>query len=248
MHRIEIIKVKGNKHPFLFVNQYQFYYNYNTNTNIHWQCKNYKKWKCKSRAITNSIETNAILIDGNFGHTCIPNLQSNIPMPTTPTSMPYYSDPTAATHGTPPLTTSVSVAATPSISSLINSEDPNMLKARVSDGNLNEVCVSREMLCNENSPILSDSTDAHEMSKDYCNGEIVDEEKQPYTYDKKPVTPTTTTSTTSGGFYDSNKNKISSITIRKNGGDICGIKQTIFNQHTTNFTVCFSDSSKPLNV
>uniref|UniRef100_A0A914PLV6 Uncharacterized protein n=1 Tax=Panagrolaimus davidi TaxID=227884 RepID=A0A914PLV6_9BILA len=43
-----------------------------------------------------------------------------------------------------------------------------------------------KMLCNENSPILYDSTNAHEMSKDYCIGKLVDEEKQPYTYDKKP--------------------------------------------------------------
>uniref|UniRef100_A0A914P0E9 Uncharacterized protein n=1 Tax=Panagrolaimus davidi TaxID=227884 RepID=A0A914P0E9_9BILA len=59
----------------------------------------------------------------NDDHTCIPNLQSTIPIPTTPTSMPYYSDPTAAAaYGAPPLTTSVSVAATPSVSSVINSE------------------------------------------------------------------------------------------------------------------------------
>uniref|UniRef100_A0A914Y5Y6 Cytochrome b5 n=1 Tax=Panagrolaimus superbus TaxID=310955 RepID=A0A914Y5Y6_9BILA len=43
------------------------------------------------------------------------------------------------------------------------------------------------------------STDAREMSKDYYIGDIVDEEKQTYTYDKKPIAPTTTT-TTSGGF------------------------------------------------
>uniref|UniRef100_A0A914R0V6 Endonuclease/exonuclease/phosphatase domain-containing protein n=1 Tax=Panagrolaimus davidi TaxID=227884 RepID=A0A914R0V6_9BILA len=65
----------------------------------------------------------------NDDHTCIPNSQLNNPMPTTPTSMPYYSDPTAATYGTPPLTTSVSTAAMPSVSSLINSENLNMIKA-----------------------------------------------------------------------------------------------------------------------
>uniref|UniRef100_A0A914QYX1 FLYWCH-type domain-containing protein n=1 Tax=Panagrolaimus davidi TaxID=227884 RepID=A0A914QYX1_9BILA len=156
MHRIEIKKVKGNKNPRLFVNQYEFYFNNKTNTNIHWQCKNYKKCKCNGRAITNSILPNAILIK-NDGHTCIPNLQSTIPLPTTPTSVPYYSDPTAAVYDASPLTTSVSVAATPSISPLINSEeDPNMLKARVFVGNLNEVCASREMLCNKNSPISYD--------------------------------------------------------------------------------------------
>uniref|UniRef100_A0AC35GQ46 Uncharacterized protein n=1 Tax=Panagrolaimus sp. PS1159 TaxID=55785 RepID=A0AC35GQ46_9BILA len=128
----------------------------------------------KARAITNSIQTNAILIGGNSKHTCIPNLQSNIPMPTTPTSIPYYSDPTAAAYDAPPLTNSVSTAATPSVSSHAYSNDPSMIKDQVFAGNLNEVCVSREMLCNENSPILCDSTDAHEMSKDYCNGEIVD--------------------------------------------------------------------------
>uniref|UniRef100_A0A914PP50 FLYWCH-type domain-containing protein n=1 Tax=Panagrolaimus davidi TaxID=227884 RepID=A0A914PP50_9BILA len=138
MHRIEIIKVKEK------------------NGIYYWQCKNYKKCKCNGRAITNSIQPNAILIGGNFDHTCIPNLQSNIPMPTTPTSMPYYSDPITAAYGTPPLTTSVSVAATPSISSLINSEDPNMLKARVFVGNLNASLDSREMLCNENLPISYD--------------------------------------------------------------------------------------------
>uniref|UniRef100_A0AC35EZ40 Uncharacterized protein n=1 Tax=Panagrolaimus sp. PS1159 TaxID=55785 RepID=A0AC35EZ40_9BILA len=125
-------------------------------------------------AYTNSIGTNAILIDidKNSNRTCIPYLQSTIPMPTTPTSMPYYSDPiAAAAYSTPPLTTSVSVAATPSMSSLIDSEDP---EDQVFVGNMNEVCGSREMLCNENSPILYDSTDAHEMSKDYCIGEIVD--------------------------------------------------------------------------
>uniref|UniRef100_A0A914NZJ1 C2H2-type domain-containing protein n=1 Tax=Panagrolaimus davidi TaxID=227884 RepID=A0A914NZJ1_9BILA len=53
----------------------------------------------------------------NDDHNCIPNLQLNNPMTTTPTSMSYYSDPIVATHGTPPLTTSVSVAATPSVSS-----------------------------------------------------------------------------------------------------------------------------------
>uniref|UniRef100_A0A914PH92 FLYWCH-type domain-containing protein n=1 Tax=Panagrolaimus davidi TaxID=227884 RepID=A0A914PH92_9BILA len=155
MHRIEIKKVKGNKNPFLFVNQYQFYYcNSDKNkTKYFWKCK---KYNCKGIAHTNSIETNAILIK-NDGHNCIPNLQSNIPMPTTPSSMPYYSDSTAAAaYGTPPLTNSVSVAATPSVSSLIESENPNMLKARVSVGNLNASRDSREMLCNENSPILYD--------------------------------------------------------------------------------------------
>uniref|UniRef100_A0A914Q9C6 Uncharacterized protein n=1 Tax=Panagrolaimus davidi TaxID=227884 RepID=A0A914Q9C6_9BILA len=132
----------------------------------------------------------------NDDHACISNLQLDIPVPTTPTSMPYYSVSTAAAYSTPPLTTSVSTAATPSISPLINSEeDPNMLKARVFVGNLNEVCASREMLCNENSPILYDSTDVHEMSKDYCIGKIINEEKQTYTYDKEPISPTTTTST-----------------------------------------------------
>uniref|UniRef100_A0AC34FAC2 Cytochrome b5 heme-binding domain-containing protein n=1 Tax=Panagrolaimus sp. ES5 TaxID=591445 RepID=A0AC34FAC2_9BILA len=43
------------------------------------------------------------------------------------------------------------------------------------------------------------STDAREMSKDYYIGDIIDEEKQTYTYDKKPIAPTTT-KTTSGGF------------------------------------------------
>uniref|UniRef100_A0AC35GIQ2 Uncharacterized protein n=1 Tax=Panagrolaimus sp. PS1159 TaxID=55785 RepID=A0AC35GIQ2_9BILA len=37
-------------------------------------------------------------------HTFIPNLQSNIPMPTTPASMPYDSDLTAAAYITPPFT------------------------------------------------------------------------------------------------------------------------------------------------
>uniref|UniRef100_A0A914Q323 RRM domain-containing protein n=1 Tax=Panagrolaimus davidi TaxID=227884 RepID=A0A914Q323_9BILA len=82
----------------------------------------------------------------NDDHTCIPNLQLNIPRPKIPTTMPYYSDPTAAAYGAPPLTTSVSTAATPSVSSLINSEDPNMLKARVFVGNLNTFHVSREDL------------------------------------------------------------------------------------------------------
>uniref|UniRef100_A0A914PYJ0 Uncharacterized protein n=1 Tax=Panagrolaimus davidi TaxID=227884 RepID=A0A914PYJ0_9BILA len=253
----------------------------------------------------------------NDDHTCIPNLQLNIPMPTIPTTMPYYSDPTTAAYDTSPLTTFVSTAATPSVSSFIDSKDPSMVKARVfvaklnascdsremlcsenspilydrvlvkdlpqleliviyyvtigiialifihiahypgedtkyytcvpaeddkqvtnastpvapaaadlpprpptaaenkpldvkarvSDGNLNEVCVSREMLCNENSPISYDSTDAHEMSKDYCKREIVNEEKQ--TYDKKPISPTTTTSTTSGSFNGSYNNTTS---------------------------------------
>uniref|UniRef100_A0A914PIH1 FLYWCH-type domain-containing protein n=1 Tax=Panagrolaimus davidi TaxID=227884 RepID=A0A914PIH1_9BILA len=128
MDQIEIEIVKRSEgNPFLFVNQYKFYYcySYKTNTNIHWQCKNFKKLKCKGTAITNSIESNAILISGIPKHkrTCIPNLQSNVPMPTAPTSMPYYSDPIAATT-----TTSVSTAATPSVSSFIDSEDPNMLK------------------------------------------------------------------------------------------------------------------------
>uniref|UniRef100_A0A914P359 RRM domain-containing protein n=1 Tax=Panagrolaimus davidi TaxID=227884 RepID=A0A914P359_9BILA len=82
----------------------------------------------------------------NDDHTCIPNLQLNIPMPTTPTSMPSYSDSTAAAYGTPPLTTSVSTAAagTPSVSSLINSEDPSI--GRVFVGNLKKTHVSREDL------------------------------------------------------------------------------------------------------
>uniref|UniRef100_A0AC35ESS3 RRM domain-containing protein n=1 Tax=Panagrolaimus sp. PS1159 TaxID=55785 RepID=A0AC35ESS3_9BILA len=84
----------------------------------------------------------------NDDHACIPNLQLNIPRPTTPTSMPYYSDSTATAYDAPPLTTSVPVAAaeTPSISSLINSEDPCMLKSRVIVGNLNTFRVSREDL------------------------------------------------------------------------------------------------------
>uniref|UniRef100_A0A914QDL9 RRM domain-containing protein n=1 Tax=Panagrolaimus davidi TaxID=227884 RepID=A0A914QDL9_9BILA len=82
----------------------------------------------------------------NDDHTCIPNLQLDIPVPTTPTLMPYYSDPITAAYGTPPLTTSVSVSATPSISSLINSKDHCMLKARVFVGNLNAFRVSREDL------------------------------------------------------------------------------------------------------
>uniref|UniRef100_A0A914PQK6 C2H2-type domain-containing protein n=1 Tax=Panagrolaimus davidi TaxID=227884 RepID=A0A914PQK6_9BILA len=108
---------------------------------------------------------------------------------------------------------------------------------------------SREMLCNENSPVLYDSTDAHEMSKDYCIGKIVDEEKETYTYDKKPVSPTTTTSTTSGGFIGLNK-KISANTIKIKRGNVKHVKQsnkqTTFNQHTTNFIICSSDSLKPL--
>uniref|UniRef100_A0A914Q3D8 RRM domain-containing protein n=1 Tax=Panagrolaimus davidi TaxID=227884 RepID=A0A914Q3D8_9BILA len=80
----------------------------------------------------------------NDDYTCIPQL--NIPVPTTPTTMPYFSDPpAAAAYGAPPLTTSVSTAATPSVSSLINSKDPSMFKARVFVGNLN-ACVSREDL------------------------------------------------------------------------------------------------------
>uniref|UniRef100_A0A914PF04 RRM domain-containing protein n=1 Tax=Panagrolaimus davidi TaxID=227884 RepID=A0A914PF04_9BILA len=86
----------------------------------------------------------------NNDHTCIPNLQLNIPLPTTPTTMPYYSNPAAATYGAPPGTPYVvcwgETAGTPSVSSLINSEDPSMMKARVFVGNLNEVCVSREDL------------------------------------------------------------------------------------------------------
>uniref|UniRef100_A0AC35FCD4 FLYWCH-type domain-containing protein n=1 Tax=Panagrolaimus sp. PS1159 TaxID=55785 RepID=A0AC35FCD4_9BILA len=179
MHPIEIkiekVKSKGNKPTTnlrLFVNQYEFYFNKETNTKIYWQCVNHKDYKCKGTAHTNSIKTNAILTGGNFDHTCIPNLQSTIPMPTTPTSMPYYSDPTAAVYGTPPLTTSVSTTATPSVSSLNDSEDPSMIKDQVFVPNLNASRDSREMLCNENSPILYVSTDAHEMSKDCCIGEI----------------------------------------------------------------------------
>uniref|UniRef100_A0A914PVE6 Uncharacterized protein n=1 Tax=Panagrolaimus davidi TaxID=227884 RepID=A0A914PVE6_9BILA len=75
----------------------------------------------------------------NDDHYCIPNLQLDNPMPTTPTSMPYYSDPiTAATYGTPPLTTSASTAATPSVSSLINSEEDLKLDVKLLNiGHLN---------------------------------------------------------------------------------------------------------------
>jgi RNA recognition motif-containing protein len=77
------------------------------------------------------------------------NLTGSIPMATTPTTMPYYTDPTAAAaYGAPPLTTPVSAAAagTPSVSSHTNSKDPSMVKARVFVGNLNTFRVSREDL------------------------------------------------------------------------------------------------------
>uniref|UniRef100_A0A914Q9E9 RRM domain-containing protein n=1 Tax=Panagrolaimus davidi TaxID=227884 RepID=A0A914Q9E9_9BILA len=142
MHPVQIKIVKRSKgNPYLFVNQYRYYYNKKRKTKHHWQCMNNWNFKCKGTAITNSIQTNAVLIGGNSDHTCIPHLQSTIPMSTTPTSMPYYSDPTAAASDA--LTTSVSAAATPSVSSLNDSGDP---KARVFVGNLNEVYVSREDL------------------------------------------------------------------------------------------------------
>uniref|UniRef100_A0A914P3M9 C2H2-type domain-containing protein n=1 Tax=Panagrolaimus davidi TaxID=227884 RepID=A0A914P3M9_9BILA len=111
---------------------------------------------------------------------------------------------------------------------------------------------SYEMLCNKNSPILYDSTDAHKMSKDYCIGEIVYEEKQTYTYDKKPISPTTTTSTTSGGFNAlniKNSNKIHKAINNTAGKDaVQTINQPTFNQHTTNFIDRSNGSNKKISA
>uniref|UniRef100_A0A914PD51 Uncharacterized protein n=1 Tax=Panagrolaimus davidi TaxID=227884 RepID=A0A914PD51_9BILA len=114
----------------------------------------------------------------NDDHTFIPQLNNPMPTtPTTPTTMPYYSDPVvAATHGTPSLTTSVSVAATPSVSSRSFGESHNnSTQQTVGDGTTFEIGTARDHV------------------------------KQ-------------------------------------------SIKQTTFNQHTTNFIVCCLDSLKPLNV
>ncbi|KAE9554054.1 hypothetical protein FO519_002750 [Halicephalobus sp. NKZ332] len=47
------------------------------------------------------------------------------------------------------------------------------------------------------------STDAREMRETYLVGEIVDEEKQLYSYDKKPSSPVGSSSGTQGSGFDS---------------------------------------------
>uniref|UniRef100_A0A914P5L8 RRM domain-containing protein n=1 Tax=Panagrolaimus davidi TaxID=227884 RepID=A0A914P5L8_9BILA len=196
----------------------------------------------------------------NDDNTCIPNLQLTIPVPTTPVSMPYYSVSTAATHGTPPLTTSVSDAATPYVSSLINSGDPSMIKARVFVGNLKKTRVSREdlvglfkccgdilgaTLFEEHALIRFSSPTEAELSVQTLNG---------YTWKgSELIVKILTLYSTNDAIDHSNVSQnldFSNISNKRSGG-ILNIgnagrdnKQTIFNQHTTNFIICFSDSLK----
>uniref|UniRef100_A0A914Q9X7 Uncharacterized protein n=1 Tax=Panagrolaimus davidi TaxID=227884 RepID=A0A914Q9X7_9BILA len=168
----------------------------------------------------------------NDDHTCIPNSQLNNPMPTTPTSMPYYSDPiVAATHGTPPLTTSVSTAAAgpPSVSSRSFGESHNSNNTTIRDINN-----ARDVKLGTN----NDITDAGDV--------------------KIGTSKQTTFNQHTTNFIDcsngSNKNNSARIhndgTINfQSGNGNRNVKQSIcntnFNQHTTNFIVCFSDPLKP---
>uniref|UniRef100_A0AC35GI44 Uncharacterized protein n=1 Tax=Panagrolaimus sp. PS1159 TaxID=55785 RepID=A0AC35GI44_9BILA len=142
--------------------------------------------------------------------------------PTTPTSMPYYSDPTAAAYGAPPLTSTNDAIENPTTPrSMPYYSDPTAAAYGTS-------------------PLTStnDAIDRSNRSKNNRKNTAVRDISN--TRDVKLGTV--------GDITDAGDVKVTTVRDIINARDvkIGSNKQTTFNEHTTNFIVCFSDSSKPM--